>query len=167
MSKVKTNQSAHYKAKMRRALRRKETIHKKNDRIAKAENNVYGYPAGYYIREEECINEYILVDVPETTVDVFDTSYEMVMYTDYIDGEAYEYPIIVPVRKKIGTKTIPAHKRKQRIDHHYVDLPKIPRRINVTKKFYKNYSNRKIRRSNDIYNHGDYKKVYDVAWSIS
>lgn len=167
MSKVREGyNNPHEKSKMRRNLRRKETVHKKNDRITKAKNGTYGFPKGYYIIDEKLIPEYELVDVPETTSPVYEYSYERIMHTEYIDGEAYEYPIIIPIRKYIGDKVIPAHKKRHLIANHFVDIPERPIRINVTKKFYKKYGNRKVRRSNDIYKYGDYKKVYDVAWNL-
>ena len=167
MSKVKNGyKNAHEKSKLRRNLRRKETAYKKRDRINKANNNVYSYPCGYYIKDEKRINEYILVDVPETTVNVYDCSFERQIHYEIIDGELYEHEVAVPVHKIIGKKTIPAHKKRKWIGCYYKDVPEIPRRINVTKKYYKKTSNRKVRYSKDNYKRGDYKKVFDLWWSL-
>lgn len=41
----------------------------------------------------------------------------------------------------------------------------IPRRSKMNK-FYKKCSNKKVRQCDDFYNHGLYKKKFDIKWSI-
>lgn len=55
----------------------------------------------------------------------------------------------------------------------YWDKPTIPYKITKVwysacgiKKYYKKYSNRVVRRSKDIGQHSNYKKVFDLWWTI-
>lgn len=51
---------------------------------------------------------------------------------------------------------------------HYVRTGTYPKRAKNShqKQFYKNYSNRIIRRNKTTYQNGDYRKVFDYRWTI-
>lgn len=159
MSKVKYGyNNAHEKAKLRRNLRRKEGIHKKQMRINNVKNNVYGIN-GYYITNTALKTTYETIIVPETRVPIKEYYREPVE----INGKIY-YMLSVRV---IGEKSIPEHKKRKAIKHEWITIPEKLKRINKTKKWYKKISNKKIRAGADIYNGSNYKKVFDLAWSIT
>ena len=161
MSKVKGEFiNAHEKSKLRKSLRRKETAHKKIDRIKKAKNNTYKYPCGYAVRDEQRMGSYESVIIPEHMVDVVEYYYERLFYPEL------GYSIMVPRRKIVGQRRVPEKTVKKHTKTYYVDIPERPVRMNCTKKFYKKESNRRVRRSKELFNNGSYKKVYDLWWEL-
>ena len=167
MSKVKNGyKNPHEKSKLRRNLRRKETIFKKNTRRKNAENNVYHYGRGYYIEHGHFENEYGIVEVPEKKIPIIEYFKEDYFYYDYdLCDYCWGY---VWKERIIGYKIIPSHKKRVKVRSAiWVETPNRLTRVYIDdKKYFKNQSNRKIRRDNKVYQNGEYKKVYDVAWSI-
>ena len=53
---------------------------------------------------------------------------------------------------------------KPEIDYAIIEYV-IPRRSKMNK-FYKKRSNKKVRQDHEVYNHGLYKKKFDIKWSL-
>ena len=132
-------------AKAHRSLRIADTKQKKTNRINNVHNKVYSYSAGYWIEDTKRQYEYEYIAVPER---------------------------IIPAKRYFDLyfpeKIIPAHKRKVIKNVIEIEVPTRLMKINFgnAKKYHRKKAARKVRQYTGDLNNSDYKKVYDVWWSL-
>lgn len=166
MSKIKDYNDVYgRKEKLRHRLRRKESANKKISRLNKAKNGEYSYGCGYYVREEKARGVYRTEVIPAHTEEK--TTLVVDEYTR-VEIDENGKPVTV-TRREYKRKTelveVPERKVRRCVKMYWDNLPPVPRRINVRKKWYKKMAARAVRRA-DVGDGSSYKRVYDIAWSI-
>ena len=163
MSKVKTIPGVK-KSKLIASLRRKETAKKKRDRIAN--EDIYRYGRGYWVREEKRVGHYKIVEVPEHTEVVREYHHKLIKFIN-ADNEVEEKWVSIPT---ITEKIIPARRYKACVGSEYIPVPAVPRRINTSKiqQFCKKQTARKVRRKplEEVYENSSYKRLVDLAYEL-
>ena len=161
MSKVKP-EFGFRKDKLKRNLRRLETLKKKKDRINFSKQGRYRFMIGYYVRKEKPIGHYEWVTIPERTEwkGHFEKRIKKIENTD----GTFDY-VEFPVYVKDKLVTIPAKTVRKKVNTHYENIPEMPIRINTGLKKYRKAAQRKVRRNSDIaYKGNEYRKAAEVYW---
>lgn len=152
------------KQKLFRRNRRIETSNKKKQRKARSK-----YAGGYYYHDgEHLVNTYKLVEVPETTKDIYKNK--------FVDYPVFDENCSVVGRRLeiekvfVKTEVIPAHKEKRVVGINWAKTKWAGvRKINThsIKKTWRKIAAKKFRKSSvDVSNGSAYKKNFDLWWAI-
>ena len=79
-----------------------------------------------------------------------------------------KYETIVVPQKIVGEKIVPEHTERRCVSTELVDIPARLKRCNPGKKQYRKIAQRKMRNTpvTELYQMGQYKKLYDVMWEV-
>ena len=158
MSKVKGETYGIRKVKLRRSLRRMETIKKKVSRINKGCGSEYRCQRGYYVDGTIWTKSGGSLETQQGVMNVFYEEWiKRVTYDT--SSECYHFAV---VPSGYGPSLIEIVPTDRNMIH-----PIRPKRINTYLKQYRKPAKRIVRHTNteDLYNGGLYKKLYDIAWS--
>ena len=165
MSKIKRldDFDRHTKSKARRELRRSESEKIRKNRIRSASNNIYGYPRGYWIRNDKWVGERYTTKVPGQYYDKKVRIGDDIRQIIYINqrGEECTMDDVFPIYKW-DTVFVGEHE-VIKTRHKLVEL-KAPvlKRIWIAKSWYKKQAAKAARRARGLSNGSMYKKVYDM-----
>ena len=154
----------HEKAKHRANHRRKLTEHIKQRRMKST--NQYSYGAGYGVVKTEPVRQRIAQHIPAHTEPVHHLESIIRRYWDETEQKLKTYEDFRWVLD--GYKTVPA---RTRIISKYIGERAIKPRLkrwHINKKWYRNQAAKKVRRAplDANINNSNYKKFYDIKWSI-
>ncbi len=166
MSKIKGEYDFHTKEKLRHSLRRKEEKNIKESRLNAANNDEYRYCRGYYVRDERYHGRYEIRTVPERTeerwhLSHWETKRHLISDTNGDVREVY-WPEPIHIIEKV---IIPEHEEIVKRCGEYVPIKPYLCRMHITKRFYKRMA-AKAARKTAFSNGANYKKAYDIAWSL-
>ena len=151
------------KEKIRGSLRRAETEHIKMKRMTYYKKFGYGYR--YYVRDSRIIRKREQFDVPERTEPHYHWEVQEKEYSDK-QGQIH-------LRKSYervfdGYRIVPAHTvTRSRIIGEIPSKPYLKEHSD-RKKWLKRVATRRVRSAppDYLYNHGDYKRLYDLWWTL-
>ena len=158
MSKVKGETCGIRKVKLRRSLRRMETIKKKVSRINKSCGSEYRCQRGYYVDGAIWTKLGESLETQQGVMNVF--------YEEWLKRVSYE-----PYSECFHLAVVPSRYGPSLIETVPVDRnmmhPIRPKRINTNLKQLRKSAERIVRHTNkkELYNGGLYKKLYDIAWT--